>query len=60
MNTINVRERTVGFPLQQWLHERNTMVRYAYTYIGYIVIGYIRIHNLTYTDFYTRPFSYVT
>lgn len=30
MNTINFREHTVAYPLQQWLHERSTMVRYTY------------------------------
>jgi len=58
MNTINFREHTAVFPLQQWLHERSTMVRY--TYIGNIVIGYIRTLNVTYTDFYMRPLLYVT
>jgi hypothetical protein len=58
MNTINFREGTVAFPLQQWLHERSTMVRYKY--IAYIVIGYIRTFNFTYTGFCMWPFSYVT
>lgn len=57
MNTINFRERTVAFPLQQWLHECSTMVRY--TYVADIVIGYIRTLNFTYTDFCMWPFSYV-
>jgi len=34
------------------------MVRY--TYIAYIVIGYIRTLSLTYTDFSMRSFAYIT
>lgn len=58
MNTINFIEHTVEFPLQQWLHEGSTMI--VIRTLPNNVTGHVRTLNVTYTDFYMRPFSYVT